>query len=30
MRVTYHIEAHVICREVGVPNLKVQFDIYYC
>lgn len=23
-------EAHAICREVGAPNLKVQFDLYHC
>jgi hydroxypyruvate isomerase len=23
-------EAHAICREVGMPNLKVQFDLYHC
>jgi hydroxypyruvate isomerase len=23
-------EAHMICREVGEPNLKVQFDLYHC
>lgn len=23
-------EAHAICREVNVPNLKVQFDLYHC
>lgn len=23
-------EAHAICREIGVANLKVQFDLYHC
>jgi 2-dehydrotetronate isomerase len=23
-------DAHAICREVGAPNLKVQFDAYHC
>jgi hydroxypyruvate isomerase len=23
-------DAHAICREVGAPNLKVQFDLYHC
>ncbi|MDR6956841.1 hydroxypyruvate isomerase [Pseudomonas brassicacearum] len=23
-------QAHAICREVGAPNLKVQFDCYHC
>ncbi|MFT3778558.1 MAG: hydroxypyruvate isomerase family protein [Ottowia sp.] len=23
-------EAHAIVREVGMPNLKVQFDLYHC
>ena len=23
-------EAHAICKEVGAPNLKVQFDLYHC
>lgn len=23
-------EAHAICKEVGAPNLKVQFDVYHC
>ena len=23
-------DAHRICREVGAPNLKVQFDLYHC
>ena len=23
-------EAHAICREVGMQNLKVQFDLYHC
>lgn len=23
-------EAHAICAEVGVPNLKVQMDLYHC
>lgn len=23
-------EAQVICREIGAPNLKVQFDCYHC
>lgn len=23
-------DAHAICREVGVSNLKVQFDVYHC
>lgn len=23
-------EAQAICREVGAPNLKVQFDLYHC
>lgn len=27
---THQDEAHAICKEVGAPNLKVQFDIYHC
>jgi hydroxypyruvate isomerase len=23
-------DAHQVCREVGAPNLKVQFDLYHC
>jgi len=23
-------EAHAVCREAGVPNLKVQMDLYHC
>jgi 2-dehydrotetronate isomerase len=23
-------DAHAICREIGAPNLKVQFDLYHC
>lgn len=23
-------DAHAICREIGLPNLKVQFDLYHC
>ena len=23
-------DAHTICREIGLPNLKVQFDLYHC
>jgi hydroxypyruvate isomerase len=23
-------EAHAICREIGMPNLKVQIDLYHC
>ncbi|MBS0308462.1 MAG: hydroxypyruvate isomerase family protein [Proteobacteria bacterium] len=26
----YQQDAHAICREVQVPNLKVQFDLYHC
>lgn len=26
----YQEEAHIICREVNAPNLKVQFDLYHC
>ena len=27
---THQSEAQAICRELGVPNLAVQFDIYHC
>ncbi len=23
-------DAHAICREIGEPNIKVQFDLYHC
>ncbi|WP_124982557.1 2-oxo-tetronate isomerase [Ralstonia solanacearum] len=26
---THQAQAHAVCREVGAPNLKVQFDLYH-
>lgn len=26
---TYQAQAHAVCKEVGAPNLKVQFDLYH-
>ncbi len=26
----YQADAHAICKEVGAPNLMVQFDLYHC
>jgi hydroxypyruvate isomerase len=26
---THQAQAHAVCKEVGVPNLKVQFDLYH-
>ena len=26
---THQAQAHAVCKEVGAPNLKVQFDLYH-